>query len=164
MSSQDLEILRVFLNSPVLAKLVWALLIITILVIFKNEISELVKGIAEMEWLGGKLKWSKQRLTSPTDKEKMSRQAHIYWLGHDIMYTMDVIIRELGTAHIIHGFRVSIIHARAVQLDEYGDQLERLLSNLQAQSTALTREDRIKLLETLDDMRTQIGKQLNAAG
>jgi hypothetical protein len=60
-----------------------------------------------------------------------TRIGNIYWLGHDIMWTIDVILRNAPGSTITHGLRQSIHHLNQLGLSDSspGIQLKRLYEN-----------------------------------
>jgi len=67
------------------------------------------------------------------DKERVTDSAdpaeNLYWLGHDLMWTVDVTLRGAGRKFILHGLGHSLQNLRAVGLSDTPQ--EEILTKLQ---------------------------------
>lgn len=68
------------------------------------------------------------RMTSSAEDADWQKTANVYWLGHDIMWTIDVVLRGAPRSTIVHGLSQALHHLREVGLADraYGDLLKRL--------------------------------------
>jgi hypothetical protein len=68
-------------------------------------------------------------VTSPaTTLGEWTKTGNTYWLGHDIMWTIDVILRNAPGSTILYGLRQSVHHLNQLELADSssGIQLKRL--------------------------------------
>jgi len=129
----------------ILSVLAWPVTIIVLVAILKNEIKAAIYRIESAKFPGGtELKLSKfgeSKVDNPskvsdipstetTDKTEgnWNNIKNIYWLGHDLMWTVDVILRGAAKHRIVHGLRQSLHQITALGLKDtkYGSQLNRL--------------------------------------
>ena len=62
---------------------------------------------------------------------KWDKFGNIYWLGHDLMWTVDVIMRDGSKRYICHGLKQSLHHLTEIGLGDtsFGENLKRLYEN-----------------------------------
>lgn len=95
-----------------------------------------------------------------TNLQSWTRTGNIYWLGHDVMYTIDVILRNAPGSTIMHGLGQSLHHLNQLGLTDQtsGIQLKRLYEKaskvLESEWTSELRNQYSIDLKTISD---QIG-------
>lgn len=66
--------------------------------------------------------------TIPKDAIKWSKSGALYWLGHDLWWTVDVLLRGGSRDIIIHGLRQSLLHLQEIGFA--GSQMESSLKQM----------------------------------
>lgn len=154
-----MDLLKTILDSSLLSNLLWVLLIIVVLLVFKKQLVDLFERLKEAEWAGSKVKFDQPKISFLQQPQKASKENSIFWLGHDMMWTMDVIMRGAGNDYILHGLRQSIFHAKTCGLDEQAETLDKLRQNIQTQPKALSPEDRVTLVSSLRAITDEIAQK-----
>ncbi|HBG74507.1 MAG: hypothetical protein A2X25_14410 [Chloroflexi bacterium GWB2_49_20] len=126
------------ITPEILKALLWPLVVLIIgvlfLFLFRKDISSLLNRLKKAKWPGGAEtlffgEANVDKLT-PLDEEneklkdrihlegnkavKWSNSGNIFWVGHDLMWTIDVIIRGAPRENIVHGLRQSLHHIRSL--------------------------------------------------
>jgi hypothetical protein len=86
--------------------------------------------------------------------------ANTFWLGHDLMFTIDVILRGKPREEIVHGLCQSLHHLEEIGLSDsiYGSNLERLYeSAVGSLESDWTAEKRISVTRDLLSLRNGLG-------
>jgi hypothetical protein len=157
----------------------WPVIALVLVLIFKDKVGHLLDGLKK----AGPLEWGQ----SPADelpKEKVPAQgvkiepgsikddnirwenvANIYWAGHDLMWTCDVILRNAPRDTILWGLSQSLHHVREIGLknDPTQVRLSRLLVDarnmLEKDWTPQVRNDYVRELLSV---REYVGSLVNA--
>jgi hypothetical protein len=129
--------------------------------IFRAPISERIESARRLRFgkllLEGEIPQNKRALTPSNDfsasKWRLDRVANIYWLGHDLMWTL--AITTIGTPNSIeHGLKQSLHHSRELSLPDYFKyQLDHLMKN----HRSMKRDEVSREVGTLT---TQVGQLL----
>ncbi len=61
---------------------------------------------------------SPEKPTPPYSSSKWNNINDIYWLGHDLMWTIDVVYRLAPKKYIIHGLKQSLYHLGELPVDD----------------------------------------------
>ena len=89
----------------------------------------------------------------------------IYWLGHDLMWTMQITLRGAGKNDIMFGLRQSLHHLRAVELADKMPEhrLSQMIAYVDGQLEAGFIDDlRVKLARDIDHVLDEIGAYMEA--
>jgi hypothetical protein len=105
--------------------------VLILVILFKKQITKLISRLKTANIKGGILEFGK----SPADKEiqpelatrkgeeisikpkdaiNWNKSGTLYWLGHDLMWTIDVLLRGGQREDIIHGLKQSLHHVRSL--------------------------------------------------
>lgn len=91
---------------------------------------------------------------------KWANVGNIYWLGHDLMWTIDAALRNAGKKHLIHGLRQVEYHLRALELSDESplESAGKLIANVQVKlESDLDVGFRQKFAKDIDTLRDEIG-------
>lgn len=159
---------------PELLKVIaWPITVLIIFLFLKKDIKVLLSRVISAELPGGakagfadygKVDLDKrgQKIidsspaTTITDI-KWDKPANIFWIGHDLIWTIDVILRGAPRETIVHGLKQSLFHLRKIGFA--GTSIEARLSRLH--------ENAEKSLQTdwTDDKRAMYANEVaNVAG
>jgi hypothetical protein len=138
------------MSAELLEVIVWPITVFVIflilLCIFRKPIRKFIDNVVSVEFKG--FKASSQDKTDAKEMEtqfqadlenirrkdvKWGNVANIYWLSHDIMWTIDKLIRDPKRDQIIHGLRQTSFHLSELNLEKvsYGIRIESLLENVE---------------------------------
>lgn len=70
---------------------------------------------------------------------KWRNSGNLFWLGHDLVWTIDVLLRGGPREHIVHGLRQSLHHLRS--LGFVGTPIESRLARLKANAESSLEKD-----------------------
>jgi hypothetical protein len=154
------------------------------MIFFKNDIRDLLKRLHTAKLPGGteatfeygktSVDQSDQSTPSKTmlaeiltdkktqpDKIRWNNIGNVYWLGHDLMWTIDVILRNAPRETIIHGLRQSLHHAQCLGFTDM--PLESRLARLESDANRSLQQDwtaekRILLAKELASIRDEAGR------
>jgi len=156
-----LEVIREFVS--IILGNSWPLVGLVALMMFRRELTTLLNNIEWAELLGNKLKFGKPRADKDLPKEEpvkpkevvavkeipieigpgsvqtppegydWRRVFDIYWLGHDLMWTIDVILRGAPGRFIVRGLSQSLIHFKELNPTDavFHQKLQKLLDEAQ---------------------------------
>ena len=126
------------ITPEVLKVLAWPFVVlvigILILFLFKKDIRNLLNRLKTAKWPGGtetSFSYGDADIDKSAKREKSNviidntprsrymglkwdNSGNIFWLGHDLMWTIDVIIRGAPREAIVHGLRQSLHHIRSI--------------------------------------------------
>ena len=91
------------------------------------------------------------------------KSGDLYWLGHDLMWTLDVMLRGADKPEILHGIRQSIHHARELALTVCAQRLEKLHDAVNSAPESLTTSHRDEFGIELRRITDQFGAIAEAA-
>lgn len=163
--------------------LAWPVFAILCMFLFNTEIRQLLRRLQTAKLPGGTEatfkygdapsdKSSQRPLTEERAKEasatdrtlqaqiKWNKTGNLYWLGHDLMWTIDAALRDAPREIIIYGLRQSLHHAHSLGL--INTPIESRLARLKANADASlqhdwTSEKRTQLASELAALRDEIG-------
>lgn len=138
------------------------------LFMFKEQIKEVLGRIRSAKFPGGAEVMFSDLSTAQRDEiakvvepdrgsGNWTKAGNIYWLGHDLMWTMDVLLRNAPKQYIVHGLRQSLYHLTAIDLEEtrFGTSISQLLDSasksMESDWTDERREQAATDLRTLTD-------------
>lgn len=152
--------------------LVWPLTVLLLVWFLRKEI-RLALGRLEAAKLGGaELSFGKVAIDRPQSQESAalappvapqfhaSKTGSIFWLGHDIMWTIDALLRGANTDAITYGLRQSLHHLTELGLDtsSLAQTLEHLFAQAQKlPAAAWTPAERESFALELDRLADQLG-------
>jgi len=141
--------------------LAWPLLTLVLVCIFKEDISDLLKRIQKAKYPGGEATFgygeapidkatelpSAEVKAEPVPKPEQPKEnaikwrnsGNLFWLGHDLVWTIDVLLRGGPRQHIVHGLRQSLHHLRS--LGFVGTPIESRLGRLKANAESSLEKD-----------------------
>lgn len=93
-------------------------------------------------------------------REAGTKTAHAYWLGHDLMDAIRLVIEGADLRAIVASLDRSMGHAKALKLGEYSQELDAMRQDLQAQRRQPSREDRARYFIKLHSLRMGVGRYL----
>lgn len=120
--------------TDLVGKLVWPILLTCFLCfavfLFREAIKDRIRALREMRRFGMRfdnvsiaeradIQFSGAGRTPQQTAERPSFQdkaGNLFWLGHDLMWTVDVIARGGPKARIMHGLTQSIHHLRSLEI------------------------------------------------
>jgi hypothetical protein len=80
------------------------------------------------------------RVEQPEDQTiNWNKSGHLFWVGHDLMWTIDVLLRSASRDTIVHGLRQSLHHARS--LGFINTPIESRLARLKADAESSLEQD-----------------------
>jgi hypothetical protein len=162
--------------AKILDAVAWPILALALVLMFKRQIREVIDRIQWAELPGGfktvfrygatpiDRAVADVRQASPATGMKLAalcKPATTYWLGHDLMWTLDIILRGASRDEIVHGFRQSLLHARNAELS--GTPLVDRLSRLHDEAAQTLVTDwspvlRLRFANEISILRTEIGR------
>jgi hypothetical protein len=127
-----------------IGRLAWPLTILVVIWMLRTEIRKAFTRLESAKFPGGaELKLFPYE--KPKDEQQMTEEVeeivesesisverqkigNVYWLGHDLMWTVYVILRNGPADDVVHGFRQSIHHLTELGLGNtvFGERLNRL--------------------------------------
>jgi len=172
--------------APVLAActtLAWPLFAIMLVFVFRNDIRQLLKRLQTAKLPGGteaifeygEASVDKSAQPAPSksapaqilanekplsDQIRWNNTGNLYWLGHDLMWTIDVTLRNAPRETIVYGLRQSLHHAQCLGFT--GTPLESRLARLKSDADRSLQQDwttekRTLLVNELASLRDEIG-------
>jgi len=141
--------------ASILGSIAWPLTVILLVLKFKSDISGLLKRIEKAKLPGG-AEASFAYGEAPIDKVpiepspgpkavsvaqpeqakkntiKWRSSGNLFWLGHDLTWTIDTLLRGGPRDHIVHGLRQSLHHLRSLGLVD--TPVEARLARLKAEA------------------------------
>ena len=94
-----------------------------------------------------------------------SKSANVYWLGHDLMWTIDVLLREAPTNVILQGLTQSLHHLRKIGLGNtaWEHKLDKLCKSAQGTiESDWNSKLRIQYATDLRNILNEVGEIANA--
>lgn len=150
--------------------LVWPATILLAVFLARRQIPLLLSRIEKAKFLGGtELVFGYSQADRPSEKPevesdgstaqsiKWTRTGNLYWLSHDIMWTIDVLLRTAPKSYILFGLRQSMHHAKALGLgntdymQKLADLFQRVENVEQKAFTASIRDEMAVQLRVLSD-------------
>jgi hypothetical protein len=132
--------------APILKALAWPTATLILGLVFRSEIKDVFRRLRTAKLPGG-TEASFGYGTAAVDKRssepnppaaavasagikgiKLSNSGNLFWLGHDLMWTADVVLRGAPLDVVLHGVRQSLKHARAMGFE--GSSVESRLRQL----------------------------------
>lgn len=163
--------------------LAWPLFAAMFVFIFRNDIRQLLKRLQAAKLPGGteatfqygeaSVDKSAQQTSSksttteimadknlPPNQIRWNNTGNLYWLGHDLMWTIDIALRNAPREAIVYGLRQSLHHAQSLGLT--GLPLESRLARLKSDADRSLQQDwtvekRTLLVNELASLRDEIG-------
>ncbi|MCI0405177.1 MAG: hypothetical protein L0209_03735 [candidate division Zixibacteria bacterium] len=77
------------------------------------------------------------KAASPSPPNNWKKINDIYWLGHDLMWTIDVVYRLAPKKYIVHGLKQSLYHLNELPMAETAavkDRLQKLFDEANSRS------------------------------
>jgi hypothetical protein len=130
--------------TEIIKQLAWPLTTLSLAWLLRREVGAVIRRMESAKLPGGTVlsfgnasidKSSERAIksvqTSSVDRADWSKTGNLYWLAHDLTWTIDVILRNAAGPYITHGLRQSLHHLNELGLSEtnYGQQLKRLYEN-----------------------------------
>lgn len=103
--------------------------------------------------------------SSKTTEGNWSKPGNVYWLGHDIMWTIDAMLRGAPHGRIVHGITQSCHHLKEIGLENssLGSRLKQILERANGFLEAdWTPENRNKFALDLRRITDQLGMMASA--
>ena len=173
------------------AAFIWSLAAIAVVFLFKNEIRELLGRLKKFKGWGlegafhdrpsngypglpqdipqeapstEELAVSTASEQPTSDSAKWGNSGNLFWAGHDLMFTIDVLLRGAPRESIAQGLRQSLHHVR--QLDFEDNDVESRLAQLKNDADRLvdkdwTQERRVSYAQKLQEIIWEIGSRAN---
>lgn len=164
------------------------LLGIVFLLRFAPDISELFKRVQRAKYPGGEaffvygeaptdklaqeqpLRSGAESVAKPEQPEgsaiKWRNSGNLFWLGHDLVWTIDVLLRGGPREHIVHGLRQSLHHLRSLGFVGTplgpGTFIESKLAELKANAESSLEKDWIPLQR--NDYTRELAALIRAIG
>ena len=135
-------------------KLAWPAVLMIVLCfsiyLFREEIKGRIRALREMRRLGmtfGESPIDRPVSIQPSAAGRTPQQTagrpsfqdkagNLFWLGHDLMWTVDVIVRGAPKERIMHGLTQSLHHLRSLGIAEIANE-EQLIVRLHDQIKSL---------------------------
>ena len=158
--------------------LIWPILILVLILIFKKKLYALFFRIKEIDISKKNIKFGESPIdkidkkptisSTPELDEKVAKlsikwnkSGALYWLSCDLMWTIDVLLRGAPRDRIIHGLSQSLLNLQEVGLT--GSIVESKLTRMKDESKISleedwTRERRINIVNELKFIRNAIGE------
>ncbi len=126
------------ITPEILSVIVWPFVVLVIgvlvLLLFRKDIKNLLNRLKTAKWPGGtetSFNYGEADIDKPSKKEKnnlsidnvplarysgvkWNNSGNVFWLGHDLVWTIDVIIRGAPRDTIIHGLQQSLHHIHSI--------------------------------------------------
>ena len=89
-----MDFLKLFLQSSVIANLVWVVLIIIIVLLFRKPIIDQISGLSELRWRDWVAKFAERAARSAQEKEteKVSEKVSAYSLATNLGLIQSLIV------------------------------------------------------------------------
>lgn len=95
---------------------------------------------------------------TPETRIDLQKVGNLYWLGHDVMWSIDVLLRGGQRADILHGLRQSKHHATEIGLSVWAERLGNLYRAVtETRESELTIARRDQISGELRRISDQIG-------
>jgi hypothetical protein len=173
------------ITPEILKVVVWpfVVLVISILILFlfRKDIRNLLNRLKTAKWPGGtetSFNYGDADIDKSAKKEKSdvvidntpssrymgvkwNNSGNVFWLGHDLVWTIDVIIRGAPRDTIVHGLRQSLHHTRSIGFTDtpIESRLNRLMDNAEKSlETDWTPAERNKYADEVATLISYIGK------
>lgn len=96
-------------------------------------------------------------LTNNIKAPAVSRDFHLYWLGHDIVFAQNVILQNPDASQILFAFRLVEHHALHFLQNESVNKLLQIIRETKA-ITVWNEDVRRKYFRALQDVKLELGK------
>jgi hypothetical protein len=110
------------------SSLAWPITVLVLVLLLRTQIAAVLTRLTEAEVAGAKLRFGKAAADRPRGKEvplagsypvvAASKTGSIYWLGHDIMWVVDVLLRGAPVDYVRHGLVQISHHVREIGLGD----------------------------------------------
>jgi len=173
-------------NLPgILDALCWPLLVLVFVWLFKNDIRGLVKRLVKAELPGSAFEFGDASIDKPVqqpspepktesvakakqpkrDSIRWGNSGNLFWAGHDLMWTIDVLLRGAPREKIAYGLKQSLHHVSSLGL--VGPPIESRLARLKAEADSTLQKDwtpslRNEYARELTSLINDIGKRADA--
>jgi hypothetical protein len=151
--------------------MVWPSVAVGLALIFRRQFGLLIGRIVTAKLPGGtELSFgasrADQKNEEPTEIQPANRGnpvdwrkvGNLYWLGHDVMWSIDVLLRGGGKLDILHGLKQSAHHASEIGMSVWAKRLEELHNAIAATpETDLTSSKRDEAGFKLRRISDQVG-------
>jgi hypothetical protein len=155
----------------VILGIVWPSVAIGLALIFRRQFGLLIERIVTARLPGGTelsfgASQADRKNEKPTEVQPANpgnpvdwrKVGNLYWLGHDIMWSIDVLLRGGGKPDISHGLKQSAHHASEIGMSIWAKRLEELRNAIDAMpETDLTRSKRDEIGFRLRRISDQVG-------
>jgi hypothetical protein len=155
----------------VILGIAWPSVVVGLALIFRRQLGLLVVRTVTAKFPGGtELSFGESQADQKNDKPKEIQSANpgnpvdwrkvgnLYWLGHDIMWSIDVLLRGGGKPAILHGLKQSTHHANEIGMSIFAERLEGLYGAIVSMPEAdLTRSKRDQVGSELRRISDQVG-------
>jgi hypothetical protein len=154
----------------VILGIAWPLVVVGLALIFRRQLGLLLDRTVTAKLPGGtELSFGASQADQKNEKPKelqppslgnpvdWRKVGNLYWLGHDIMWSIDVLLRGGGKPDILHGLKQSTHHANEIGMSIWAKRLEELHNAIAALETDLTRSKRDEVGFKLRRISDQVG-------
>lgn len=155
----------------VVEAVIWPITVLSIVLLLRDDIESLLQratsaqfpGGAQVSFGGSAIDRLRGRETSTDDfsaqrvQANWDRVGNIYWLAHDLMWTIDTLLRDAPRTTIQHGLELALHHLRELDVSDKTriNRLQRLLAEvdnaMESELTSEKREDIARDLRSLTD-------------
>lgn len=170
------QTLREFLSSPLPIHLVWAFVALR----FRLEIKQVLERLLRVKAGSVEVTLAEPRTSLEVSTETRTAAAvsaapfsmaaagppserspakSFFWLGHDLMFMMWGIANGKQDA-VMRGLRGARANAKSSGRDREDQILEKVQRDLQGRTTAMSKEDRDTLLQSISALTVEVGQSL----
>jgi hypothetical protein len=164
--------------TEILKQTAWPITVLIVALLFRKKINEGIGRIVTAKLPGGTELLFGRLLSDKSPAEEVQtrprelppelvakahweRTGNLYWLGRDIMWTIDIVMREAPTKYIVHGLRQSVHHLTELGLLETraGQRLRGLVERANsALESDWTPERRAEFASELQKVGGELGR------
>lgn len=155
----------------VVEAVIWPITVLSIVLLLRDDIENLLQratsaqlpGGAQVSFGGSAIDRLRGKETTVDDistgriQAKWDKVGNIYWLAHDLMWTIDALLRDAPRTTIQHGLTLALHHLRELDVSDKTrlNRLQRLLAEvdnaMESELTGGKREDIARDLRSLTD-------------
>ena len=149
----------------------WQIIVITIVFLLRKEFRQIFVRLqqAKIPGAGDYTFYQPESSFVPKEKKSVDKQkikvqwanvANIYWVGYDIMFTMDALLRNGSKKHIIYGLTQVLHHVKELDFSDEEPEIfaEQILAKVKASlESELDVTTRRNIAGDVATLRDQIG-------
>jgi len=156
--------------TEILKIVIWPLTVVIIVMLLRNQLVKRIKSATFGDKATIEFSETNKPLFLPHQNDSQrkftirnDRPANVYWLGHDLMWTMDAIYRGAPNEKIVHGLNQVVHHLNQIGggPSGYANEVHKIIKWIEA-NDSIAEDSRRELGGELDKLLYRIGGDIQA--